>query len=125
MLPVLDTLVVWWGERQAGELSIDKGGAMHFVYLPEWLADNKAPALSHAMPKQEGPFGDHACKAVLAVCFPKKVSAPLSPGHLGFRLTIHFVCSRPWAEMLRVLWPSCPRGKSCSKPTPRPLQNHS
>lgn len=72
MLPVLDTLVVWWGERQAGELSIDKGGAMHFVYLPEWLADNKAPALSHAMPKQEGPFGDHACKAVFGGLLPEE-----------------------------------------------------
>ena len=71
-LPILDTLVVWWGERQAGELSIDKGGAMHFAYSPDWLADEKAPALSHAMPKQEEPFGDHVCKAVFGGLLPEE-----------------------------------------------------
>ena len=72
MLPILDTLAVWWGERQAGELSIDKGGAMHFAYAPEWLSDEKAPSLSHAMPKQEQPFGDHACKAVFGGLLPEE-----------------------------------------------------
>lgn len=71
-LPILDTLVVWWGERQAGELSIDKGGAMHFAYSPDWLSDEKAPALSHAMPKQKGPFDDHACKAVFGGLLPEE-----------------------------------------------------
>lgn len=71
-LPILDTLVVWWGERQAGELFIDKGGAMHFAYSPDWLADDKAPALSHAMPKHEGPFGDPACKAVFGGLLPEE-----------------------------------------------------
>ena len=71
-LPILDTLVVWWDERQAGELSIDKGGAMHFAYSPDWLADEKAPALSHAMPKQEEPFGDHVCKAVFGGLLPEE-----------------------------------------------------
>ncbi|GMN14934.1 type II toxin-antitoxin system HipA family toxin [Altererythrobacter sp. MTPC7] len=71
-LPILDTLVVWWGERQAGELSIDKGGAMHFAYSPDWLSDEKAPALSRAMPKQEGPFDDHACKAVFGGLLPEE-----------------------------------------------------
>ncbi|GMN04219.1 type II toxin-antitoxin system HipA family toxin [Erythrobacter sp. MTPC3] len=71
-LPILDTLVVWWDERKAGELLIDKGGAMHFAYSSGWLADEKAPALSHAMPKQEGPFGDHACKAVFGGLLPEE-----------------------------------------------------
>ena len=71
-LPILGTLVVWWGERQAGELSIDKGGAMHFAYSPDWLSDEKAPSLSHAMPKQEQPFGDHACKAVFGGLLPEE-----------------------------------------------------
>jgi len=70
--PILDTLVVWWDERQAGELSIDKGGGMHFAYAPEWLADETAPALSHAMPKQEKPFRDHACKAVFGGLLPEE-----------------------------------------------------
>ena len=71
-LPILDTLVVWWDDRQAGELSIDKGGAMHFAYAPEWLADETAPALSHAMPKQQKPFRDHTCKAVFGGLLPEE-----------------------------------------------------
>lgn len=71
-LPILDTLVVWWDERQAGELSIDKGGAMHFVYAADWLADETAPALSYAMPKQQEPFKDHACKAVFGGLLPEE-----------------------------------------------------
>lgn len=71
-LPILDTLVVWWDARQAGELSIDKGGAMHFAYAPEWLADETAPALSHAMPKQQEPYRDHACKAVFGGLLPEE-----------------------------------------------------
>jgi len=71
-LPILDTLVVWWDDREAGELSIDKGGAMHFAYAPEWLADETAPALSHAMPKQQKPFRDHACKAVFGGLLPEE-----------------------------------------------------
>ena len=71
-LPILDTMVVWWDERLAGELSIDKGGAMHFVYAPDWLADEAAPALSHAMPKQQEPYEDHACKAVFGGLLPEE-----------------------------------------------------
>ncbi|MEM7689297.1 MAG: type II toxin-antitoxin system HipA family toxin [Pseudomonadota bacterium] len=71
-LPILDTLMVWWNERLAGELSIDKGGAMHFVYAPDWLADETAPALSHAMPKQQEPYEDHACKAVFGGLLPEE-----------------------------------------------------
>lgn len=71
-LPILDTLVVWWDEHPAGELSIDKGGAMHFAYAPEWLADEAAPALSHAMPKQQEPYEDHACKAVFGGLLPEE-----------------------------------------------------
>lgn len=71
-LPILDTLVVWWDERQAGELSIDKGGAMHFAYLPEWLVDETAPALSYAMPKQQEPFKDNVCKAVFGGLLPEE-----------------------------------------------------
>ncbi|WP_255573931.1 type II toxin-antitoxin system HipA family toxin [Erythrobacter sp. SCSIO 43205] len=71
-LPIPDTLAVWWGERQAGELSIDKGGAMHFAYSSGWLVDEKAPALSQAMPKREEPFGDQTCKAVFGGLLPEE-----------------------------------------------------
>ncbi|MGI9362986.1 MAG: type II toxin-antitoxin system HipA family toxin [Parasphingorhabdus sp.] len=71
-LPILDTLMVWWGERQAGKLSIDKGGAMQFAYAPDWFADETAPALSHVMPKQQEPYKDHACKAVFGGLLPEE-----------------------------------------------------
>ena len=70
--PILDTLNVWWGNRLAGVLSIDKGGAMHFVYAADWLADPAAPSLSQALPKQPGPFGDQLCKAVFGGLLPEE-----------------------------------------------------
>ena len=82
-LPILDALVVWWGERQAGELSIDKGGAMQFAYAPDWLADETTPALSHAMPKQQEPFKDHACKAVFGGLLPEETQRTAIARTLG------------------------------------------
>lgn len=70
--PVIDALTVWWNERIAGVLSIDRGGAMHFVYAPEWLVDDNAPPLSQALPKQAEPFGDHLCKAVFGGLLPEE-----------------------------------------------------
>lgn len=83
-LPILDALVVWWGERQAGELSIDKGGGMHFAYASDWLADETTPALSHAMPKQQEPFKDHACKAVFGGLLPEETQRTAIARTLGF-----------------------------------------
>ena len=70
--PILDTLNVWWVDRLAGALSIDKGGAMHFAYAADWLADPAAPSLSQALPKQTEPFGDHLCKAVFGGLLPEE-----------------------------------------------------
>lgn len=68
----LDRLVVWSGRRIAGELAIDRGGAMHFAYAEDWLADRGAPALSHALPKQAGAFGDALCMAVFGGLLPEE-----------------------------------------------------
>lgn len=70
--PILDSLAVWWGERIAGTLSIDRGGAMHFDYAPDWLADPDTPALSRAMPKREAEYGDAICKAVFGGLLPEE-----------------------------------------------------
>ncbi|MBA4045612.1 MAG: type II toxin-antitoxin system HipA family toxin [Erythrobacter sp.] len=70
--PILDTLTVWWDRRQAGELAIGKGGAMHFVYSAEWLADDSAPPLSQALPKRGEAFDDHVCKAVFGGLLPEE-----------------------------------------------------
>lgn len=70
--PILDTLRVWWDRRQAGELAIDTGGAMHFAYSAEWLADDSAPPLSQALPKRGEAFDDHVCKAVFGGLLPEE-----------------------------------------------------
>ncbi len=69
---ILDSLRVWWGERAAGMLSIDRGGAMHFAYAPDWLADPNTPALSRAMPKREAEYDDAICKAVFGGLLPEE-----------------------------------------------------
>lgn len=71
-LPVRDRLSVWWDRRVAGELAIDKGGAMHFAYAPGWLADPAAPPLSQALPRREEPYPDAACKAVFGGLLPEE-----------------------------------------------------
>lgn len=71
-LPIEDRLIVWWDGRIAGELSIDRGGAMQFAYAPAWLADDAAPALSQALPKQAEPFNDALCKAVFGGLLPEE-----------------------------------------------------
>lgn len=71
-LPVLDSLAVWWGERLAGTLSIDLGGAMHFAYTPDWVNDPDTPAVSGAMPKLEADYDDAICKAVFGGLLPEE-----------------------------------------------------
>lgn len=70
--PILDRLMVWWDRRLAGELAIDKAGAMHFVYAADWLADESMPPLSQAMPKQGEAFDDRVCKAVFGGLLPEE-----------------------------------------------------
>ena len=73
MMPLLlDSLIVWWDRRQAGELAIDKDGAMHFAYSAEWLADDSTPPLSQALPKRSEAFDDRVCKAVFGGLLPEE-----------------------------------------------------
>lgn len=69
---ILDRLIVWLNQCIAGELAIDRGGAMHFSYAAEWLANPAADQLSHALPKQPEPFGDALCKAVFGGLLPEE-----------------------------------------------------
>jgi len=71
-IDILDRLVVWSDQRIAGELAIDRGGAMHFTYAADWLADDGVAALSQALPKQAAPFGDALCKAVFGGLLPEE-----------------------------------------------------
>jgi serine/threonine-protein kinase HipA len=81
--PVQDRLLVWWNDRLAGDLTIDRGGAMHFVYAPEWLADAAAPSLSQALPKQPEPFDDALCKAVFGGLLPEEAQRTAIARALG------------------------------------------
>src|SRR3546814_11496810 len=56
----------------AGTLSIDRGGAMHFAYAPDWLTAPDAPDLSRAMPKREAEYDDAICKAVFGGLLPEE-----------------------------------------------------
>lgn len=69
---ILDRLVVWSDQRVAGEVTIDRGGAMQFVYAPDWLTDPDRLALSQALPKQVEPFNDALCKAVFGGLLPEE-----------------------------------------------------
>lgn len=69
---ILDRLIVWSDHSIAGELTVDRGGAMHFNYSPDWLADSDSRPLSHALPKRGEPFGDALCKAVFGGLLPEE-----------------------------------------------------
>ncbi len=69
---ILDRLIVWSDQSIAGELTVDRSGAMHFSYSPDWLADPDTRPLSHALPKREEPFGDALCKAVFGGLLPEE-----------------------------------------------------
>ena len=71
-LPVLDSLVLWWGQHPVGVLSIDKGGAMHFTYGADWLANASALPVSQALPKRTEPYDDALCKAVFGGLLPEE-----------------------------------------------------
>lgn len=79
----LDSLAVWWGERIAGTLWVDRGGAMHFAYAADWLADADASPLSRAMPKRGAPYDDAICKAVLGGLLPEEVQRTAVARALG------------------------------------------
>ena len=70
-MDILDRLTVWFARRVAGELTLDRGGAMHFAYAPDWLADPTAAPLYYALPKRVEPFSDALCKAVFAGLLPE------------------------------------------------------
>jgi serine/threonine-protein kinase HipA len=79
----LDRLIVWSDHYIAGELAFDRSGAMHFTYAPDWLADSDAGPLSHALPKQAGPFDDALCRAVFGGLLPEESQRTAAARALG------------------------------------------
>ena len=82
-IAVPEGLAVWWGDRMAGTLVVDRHGAMHFAYAQEWLADLIAPALSHAMPKRQEPYSNPICTAVFGGLLPEEAQRTAIAGVLG------------------------------------------
>src|SRR3546814_19681926 len=80
---VLYCLTIWSDPRIAGELAIARGGAMHFTYAADWLAEPMATPLSHALPKQAESFGDALCKAVIGGLLPEGGQRTAIAGALG------------------------------------------
>src|SRR3546814_17911094 len=81
--PILDSLSVWWGQRIAGTLSIDRGGAMHFADAPDWLTAPDAPDLSRAMPKREAAYDAAILQAVFGGVLLEAGQPPATPPPLG------------------------------------------
>lgn len=69
---IFDRLSVWSDHCVAGELTINRSGAMAFTYDHKWIEDGARAALSHSMPKRAEPYDDGACKAVFGGLLPEE-----------------------------------------------------
>ncbi len=65
-------LRVWWDGRPVGELTQDDGGELGFTYLPEWVADPQAPAVSASLPKRPEPFTRRECRPFFGGLLPEE-----------------------------------------------------
>lgn len=90
-----DQLSVWWNDKIAGFLRLDKQGDMEFTYAREWLEDVDAPAMSFSLPKRPEPFGRRECQAFFGGILPEEgqrsaiaKALGVSPGN-DFRLLEH------------------------------------
>lgn len=54
-------LNIWFGQLLLGELSQEDTGQLSFRYLPSYLEDRSAHAISVSLPKVEAPFSHQAC----------------------------------------------------------------
>ena len=61
---------VWLFDQPVGTLSL-VGGRLSFQYRADWLAQPKAVALSHSVPRGPAPFEDHQCRAFVAGLLPE------------------------------------------------------
>lgn len=77
------TLAVWWGGAVAGSLTMDRHGAMRFVYDRDWLANLSAPALSVSLPKRPEPFRPRECRPFFEGLLPEGVQRDAVAAVLG------------------------------------------
>ena len=82
-IQILDRLAVLWGERLAGELALDRNGAMRFTYARSWLRDPQALPISFLLPLQAEPFEDRACKPFFENLLPEEWQREAAARALG------------------------------------------
>ena len=82
-IQILDRLAVLWGERLAGELALDRNGAMRFTYAGSWLRDPQALPISYSLPLQAEPFEDRACKPFFENLLPEEWQREAAARALG------------------------------------------
>lgn len=76
-------LNVYFHERIVGELKQDDAGDMVFTYLPDWLKDKAAIAISYSLPLQEKTFKRKQCRAFFAGILPEANQRKLIAKTLG------------------------------------------
>ncbi len=76
-------LVAWWEDRPVGELTQDDGGDLGFVYGPEWLADERTPAVSASLPKRPEPFSRRECRPFFGGLLPEEMQRRAAAQALG------------------------------------------
>ena len=66
-------LAVWWEGTVVGSLTVDRHGAMRFVYDGDWLADPSAPALSVSPPQAPAAVLSPKCRPFFEGLLPEGV----------------------------------------------------
>ncbi len=82
-IQILDRLAVLWGEHLAGELALDRNGAMRFTYAGSWLRDPQALPISFSLPLRAEPFEDRACKPFFGNLLPEEWQREAAARALG------------------------------------------
>lgn len=67
--PALD---VWWDGMVVGQLTQDRHGELGFVYSPDWLQREDAPALSASLPKCPEPYSRRECRPFFGGLLPEE-----------------------------------------------------
>lgn len=80
MVRVLD---VYFFDRLIGELQQDNDGELTFTYLPEWVDDPTAIAISCSLPLQKTAFKRKECRAFFAGILPEESTRKLIAKILG------------------------------------------
>ncbi len=76
-------LDVYFYEKRIGELIQDNNGEMQFAYLPRWLEDPKAVAISFSLPLQKKAFNRKECRPFFSGILPEENQRKIIAKNLG------------------------------------------